>query len=268
MTLCLISREENVEVVCPKEQQTSQDMKMEIKKAVEDLKGRKLQTLVFVFSGHHAAESGYQLGRKDECIEHKELEHLLKTLTVSKYIIFLDCCQPPIFNLDQRVCTQLNACDSRQNAIISIEKRSLFTKFLIQAFTREARGRKCMNEEQFAGYSCTECSVKGDGFITIHHLLEYVCRHYSYYLQSTGDDTSITPKLSQGTASFTESIVAYKYKHSVDITFIITLKTITEGMICNKKIAVNQLDYENMDKLKAKLFQKCLGMCLFQLLPV
>lgn len=268
MTLCLISREENVQVVCPKEQQTSQDMKMKIKKAVEDLKGRNLQTLVFVFSGHHTTESGYQLGRSDERIEHSELKSLLETLPVSKYIIFLDCCQPPIFSLDKRICVQLNACDSRQNAIISIEKRSLFTKFLIQAFTLEARGRKCMNEEQFAGYRCAKCSVKGDGFITIHDLLEYVSCHYNNYLQRTGDNTSITPIQSQGAASFKETIVAYKYKHRVDITFIIALKTITEGMICNKEIAVNQLDYENMDKLKAKLFQKCLGMCLFQLLPV
>jgi len=239
-----------VQVVCPDKAGEHCSMREHVNAAFTELlkKEGKLETLVFLFSGHHN-DRGYMLGHKEEYITHDEFQaHLNKFKDfVKKIVVFLDCCSGRTFqDCDGKVIyVQLNACGSSERAIMEDVHGSIVTRFISQAFTREARDVPCILENH------PKCSIPGN-FITITSLHKYVEDHVNDYFKEKNCSYKALPELSVNKAKFNDTVVAYKYSYKVE------LKVHVAGDK-PEMLTVKPEEYINVDQLKSLLLKKLLS---------
>lgn len=221
-----------LEVVTPEKPDVPCKLLEDLNTACERLlrKKEQLRTLVVLFSGHHFPDKGYLLGSSKEYITHDELESKLEKFTafVEKFVVFLDCCCAKLFkklDTEKSSLAQLNSCKENENSRISKEHGSIATKFIIQAFTRQARGDRCILE------SHSNCAIEGK-FITAQSLHSYVKNHVTEYYQSLSEGIRFEPVFNVLRANERTSVIAYNYTAEVKLRFTLAHSNMAEHGIC------------------------------------
>lgn len=243
-----------MKIVCPQEPGSKCEMKMDLLNAFKELleKKEQLEALVFLFSGHHSAEYGFQLGSDEEFITKEELLKQMKALKpyVKKFLVFLDCCSAEMFtelNDDKCILIQLNACGEREKSIIETDG-SIVTKYIIQAFTREARNVPCLLE----GIT-HNCNLFGN-FFTIQSLYEYIQEHVKEHLKMNKKLASFQPLFSAVAVDKQTSVVAYRYNFKVELQFYLpfTFNQLDPVPICPH-------EFQDMEGLQYIMFKRVVG---------
>lgn len=147
-----------MEVVTPENAENPDIVWEKTKKAVENLKLKQIEGLVLYYSGHKAQEGFVFYNRKDVTknviVKKSEFESLLKSLRVTQFVAFLDCCNGEDLNVGSKVSlVQLSACQQGAQTTVSEGKSSLFTKVLIQALTDIALRERCPVDEKHCVHS-------------------------------------------------------------------------------------------------------------------
>ena len=233
--------------------------------AFDKLKKLKLSTLIFYFSGHCEQDKKtvkLQLGSKDDCMSLEKLQKELREFQ-SDVIILLDCCHATtvdLLNSDSQDYKffQYNACCSNETVPIDPNQLSIFTSFLVQAFTREATGSKCINSTSNNKTCGPECKIDGD-IITHHSLVTYVDNHVRQH------SASITPNHTAGNVTFHNDYLAYNYSFLVEIKFNIARETehTTPEYDMTPEYDTKQIkpdEYSDMAKLQKILLGSVFGM--------
>lgn len=206
-------------------------------------KGNRLQTLLFFFSGHH--KSGcFILGEEGDSITTTELESLLKTLSqyVKTFVVFLDCCEgETLKSLENDGCilVQLNACQENERTLVRTKEGSIFTKYLIQALTKQA-----CNDRHTIAQRNPPCEIM-DNFITIPCLYKYLKAHMA--------TSGVTPYYTISKGTLENELVAYNYKFNgnFEFTWMAPLTTPVTVSIC-------PTECKDVNELKHRLFQALL----------
>ncbi|KAH3800526.1 hypothetical protein DPMN_154159 [Dreissena polymorpha] len=186
-----------------------------IEKAFKILESNHVHTLVFLYSGHNG-NLGFQIGRTSSQDERSEylfyhMNELCKCINefngLEKVIVFLDCCCPKPLNVLDHICLiQFNATGPNDKTkFISVEG-SIFTRFLVQAFTMKASGEKCKLQD-------CDCSITGD-FITLGLLWDYILRHRQH-----GGMEEMIPYQNTKNIRWDTMFLAYNYNFKVKFCF-------------------------------------------------
>jgi len=221
--------EKNVHVVCPTSQgsESKKRSKMEIDRSIKEAfqsiedAGEAIDTLIFVYSGHHD-DSGFELLGNDQdvwsdldlCRQIEELHN------VKRVIAFLDCCYPKKLAVDcglrlTKKVVQFCSSDTEYQTF-----GTAFTTFLIQAFTRKAKDIRCLNvEETHADKECVSCKEFNSDIITFEKLAIYLERHMRKYWE--GKMYQLNPS-----SSFHDSawVIAFNMRFDANVLFKINGK--------------------------------------------
>ena len=197
--------EKNVHVVCPTTQDSESkkrsrmEMDESIKEAFQSIKdaGKAIDTLIFVYSGHHY-DSGFQLTGNDKDVwSHDDLCRQIEELhNVHRVIAFLDCSYGKRLALDCRL-EVAQFCSSKTYAYGSSSLRnSPFIMYLIQALTHKAtNSRRCFNGVKYiCKKECVNCKELNTDIITSENLEIYLrghikelCERHRLYMYPTID---------------------------------------------------------------------------------
>ncbi|XP_052241567.1 uncharacterized protein LOC127851740 [Dreissena polymorpha] len=211
-------------------------------KAFDDLSEKEIQTLLFVYSGHHDEISGFQLSPN----VYYHLDKVSKRLNkwneekplFGKVVAFLDCCYPQQLNLNNSLkLIQFNATSPTTTADLDKEKGSPFLMYVMQAFTARANGKDCRHE----GCKCCEHIV--GNFITLHDLWEYLNEHVKI-----GQLEFKTPYMNAANIDLKDTILAYNYDFEVKFEF--TLQWLD---LAPWKLYVLPMDFIDFKHLKLKI---------------
>jgi len=179
--------EKNVHVVCPTTQdsESKKRSRMEIDKSIKEAfqsikdAGKAIDTLIFVYSGHHG-DSGFQLlGNVQDVWSDDDLCRQIEELhNVKRVIAFLDCSYGKTLAVDcglglTKEVVQFCSSDRGHQTF-----GTAFTKFLIQAFTRKAKDIHCKNVRKTqAEKECVNCKEFNADIITFEKLKIYLEEH-------------------------------------------------------------------------------------------
>ena len=220
-------------VVCPKTANSGQpgqledsdsNIKMEMDKkiniAFQSIKdaGKAIDTLIFVYSGHHG-DRGFQLLGNDQdvwsdddlCRQIEELDN------VKRVIAFLDCCYGKKLAVDcglglQKKVVQFCSSDKEYQTF-----GTKFTEFLIQAFTRKAKDIHCKNVMKTqAEKECVNCKEFNTDIITFEKLAIYLEKHMRKYCE--GNSNQLYPS-----SSFHDSawVIGFNMRFDANVRFTI-----------------------------------------------
>ncbi|XP_052799014.1 uncharacterized protein LOC128230620 isoform X2 [Mya arenaria] len=198
-----------------------------IENALKRIVDNDIETLVFYYSGHHG-DSGFRLNDKttmtideigdsisdifnEQQMTKEREENTVRTLRV---LLFLDCCMPGELKTkgNQNInIIQFNACADTEEAIVE-KKESIFTKFVIQAFTKKASAKKCLNE---VCSNQMECGIEGN-FVTMDALLQYVNKHVSDAVVGRKSSTQV---IARGAFDPKDVIIGYNYDFKMEFAF-------------------------------------------------
>jgi len=176
----------------PENSETMIDVKTEMKRdigeafrAIKDAED-PIDTLILVYSGHHGDSEFQLLGNDQDVLSDNELcEQIQELHNVKKVIAFLDCCYGKRladcglgrFKVLQ-FCSSNPCCRTFGTQDLG---NSLFTMFLIQAFTRKANDARCWNVGETEEKECGNCKVLDTDIITFEKLAKYLEKHMKVY---------------------------------------------------------------------------------------
>ncbi|WAR02817.1 hypothetical protein MAR_009375 [Mya arenaria] len=253
--------EEKTEVIEPST--CGNDEKATIKAALKRIVAQDIETLVFYYSGHHGKDgfclnnrttmhivdignaisdifNERQKSRKGRKVENNEM-----TLRV---LLFLDCCMPRELDIkdNQNIkIIQFNACADTEEAIVE-KKESIFTKFVIQAFTKKASSKMCKSEKC---QKREECGINGS-FVTMDALLRYVDTHISYNVVQSGSCPHVICKRALDSK---DVIIGYNYDFKMEFAFTPYHVDIHGQRSTLKTVTLSPDDFETMEDVKKKL---------------
>ncbi|KAH3885161.1 uncharacterized protein LOC127839138 [Dreissena polymorpha] len=208
--------------------------------AFDILSGTNIQTLLFVYSGHHDDESGFQLGPNVNYNLDKVSLRLNKwneeNPNFGKVIAFLDCCFPKKMNLNSSLkLIQFNATSPTTPADLETKEGSPFLNYVIQAFTARANGKVCKIKE-------CECHERILGnFITLHDLWNYLNEH----IQLQRETSLKEPYMSAANIELRDTLLAYNYDFEVKFEFTIKWLETAE-----RKKYVRPMEFNEFERLK------------------
>ncbi|KAH3800558.1 hypothetical protein DPMN_154191 [Dreissena polymorpha] len=213
-TMC-ISKSNLVVVDCNTKSEESASSRIE--KAFKILESKHVHTLVFLYSGHNS-NFGFQIGRTSTQDEKSEylfyhIDELCKCIEeingLEKVILFLDCCYAKPLNVPDHICLiQFNATGPNDKTEVIGAKGSIFTRYLVQAFTMKASGEKCKLHDY-------DCSITGD-FITLGSLWDYILRHSQH---DGMEKEKMTPYQNTKNVCLDTMFLAYNYNFEVKFCF-------------------------------------------------
>ncbi|KAH3888767.1 uncharacterized protein LOC127847497 [Dreissena polymorpha] len=205
---------------------STKDMKdknayLPIEQAFDELSKRDIETLLFVYSGHHG-ESGLQVGADVFYPLDKISEKLNKwheeNPKLRKVIVLLDCCCPKKLNLNTSLTLiQFNATSPTTTANLNKTDGSPFLMDVIQALTGRANGKGCKHEE------CKCSDHLHDKFITLNDLWMYLNEHIKQGHLS-GENPYMKadkPNMNAVNVELKDTILAYNYDFEVKFKFTI-----------------------------------------------
>jgi len=219
-----------------------------IKEAFQSIKDAReaIDTLIFVYSGHHG-DSGFQLLGNDQDVwsDHDLCRQIEELHNVKRVIAFLDCCYPKKLAVDYGLTTEVvQFCSSKKEYQTF---GTAFTKFLIQAFTRKAKDIRCLNVgETHAEKECVSCKEFYSDIITFEKLAIYLERHMRKYWE--GKMYQLNPS-----SSFHDSawVIGFNMRFDANVLFKINGK---ESSIKKDITQVNTIEELKKDFLK-ELFE-------------
>lgn len=216
--------------------------------AFDKLSKTDIQTLLFVYSGHHG-DSGLQLGPNVNYHLNKMCERLNKwneeKPLFGKVIAFLDCCCPEKMNLNNSLkLIQFNATSPTTTADLEKTEGSPFLNYVIQAFTARANGTVC----KIKACKCRE-HIMGN-FITLHDLWEYLNEH----IQLQSETSLIEPYMNAANIELRDTLLAYNYDFEVKFEFTIKWLETAE-----RKIYVRPMEFNKFEQLKLILAKDILS---------
>ncbi|KAH3884898.1 hypothetical protein DPMN_008884 [Dreissena polymorpha] len=208
--------------------------------AFDDLSKKDIQTLLFVYSGHHDDESGFQLGPNVNYHLDKISLRLNKwneeKPQFGKVIAFLDCCNPKKLNLNSSLkLIQFNATSPTTPADSETKEGSPFLNYVIQAFTARANGKVCKIKD----CKCHE-RIPGN-FITLHDLWDYLNEH----IQLQKETSLKEPYMNAANIELRDTLIAYNYDFEVKFKFKIKWLETAER---NKY--VRPMEFNEFERLK------------------
>ncbi|KAH3721921.1 hypothetical protein DPMN_064870 [Dreissena polymorpha] len=221
--------------------------------AFDILSGTNIQTLLFVYSGHHDVKRGFQLGPNVNYNLNKVSLRLNKwneeNPNFGKVIAFLDCCFPKKMNLNSSLkLIQFNATSPTTPADLETKEGSPFLNYVIQAITARANGKVCKIKE-------CECHERILGnFITLHDLWNYLNEHIQ--LQR---ETSLY--MIAANIELRDTLLAYNYDFEVKFEFTIKWLETAE-----RKKYVRPMEFNEFERLKLILAKDILSEFVFSAL--
>jgi len=233
-------------------------VKNAIKKAFQAIKDAKdpIDTLILVYSGHHG-DSGFQLlGNEQDVMPDNELcEQIQELNNVKKVIAFFDCygksfamCGLGEHKKVVQFCSSNRKCETFGTERL---ENSLFTKFLIQAFTRKANDARCLNAGEQQKKECEDCKELDLDTITFEKLTNYLEKHMKVY--SACHERPCYSSFNATSIQGQDLVIGYTMPFDASVSF----KLKTNGGLQDERVTMKDLK-DSMTMLKRHFLQKLL----------
>ncbi|WAR02844.1 hypothetical protein MAR_009402 [Mya arenaria] len=232
-----------------------------IEDALQRIVDNDIETLVFYYSGHHG-DNGFRLNDKTtmtideigDSISEKFNERQMtkegeeNTVRTLRVLLFLDCCMPLELKIKDNPTIkiiQFNACADTEEAIVE-KRESIFTKFVIQAFTKKASAKKCLNE---VCSNQMECGIEGN-FVTMDALLQYVNKHVSDAVVGKKSSTQVRAR---GALDSKDVIIGYNYDFKMEFAFTPYHLDVHGERRKLKTVTLKPDDFKTIEEVKKKI---------------